>query len=498
MKKPDQPIYDILQPWTWPLPFDHDVAVDLFLDDFMGRNPLATNEERRNFVSKLRSSLSLNATEKQTVLRSFREFSQFQIDELLKVFEEEQVKFLDLQTQHPEDVVVLHAVMDFEWSLIIDPRYGPLTFLTKFVFPENSVFSSKDIRHAFGKMSGLLVRDDHHASHLELIRYLFENTKKMLARDREYLINAGFYSLARSGLARSSNEMMAHPIGQQVSKLSQKKYGRSRAFLEFCAVSYPMDLYGLKDEAQEVEEQLYGSYRRAGFRNSDLSSQLSTYNLLIGDFPKAMKAAEICLKRYDKAFALSPKALMQLAEHKEQFIDLGSNVLRNYMRFFCVLMAFRSPRLEALQSAFVDEYFKPLLEPLKAWRYDRLIANLFGLIPIYYFAKGEDLQKNAQVAKYLNDNPKEEDKFLFRLAFSRSLRGGELDGLKEAMMSISGKTDLFYFCLIVQAISLSRIHLREDRDFVRKTVKKTYKKVIKQKGWYRNKELALFGEPIEI
>jgi hypothetical protein len=56
------------------------------------------------FVDLLKHSLSLNTAEKKRVVDSVPNLSQFQFDELTKVFLEEREKFKELASEHPEDI----------------------------------------------------------------------------------------------------------------------------------------------------------------------------------------------------------------------------------------------------------------------------------------------------------------------------------------------------------------------------------------------------------
>jgi hypothetical protein len=68
-----------------------------------------------NFLDLLKFSLSLNTMEKKRVVDAIPTLSQFQIDELTKVFTEERVKFKDLAKEHPEDIKKLVAKQQAEW-----------------------------------------------------------------------------------------------------------------------------------------------------------------------------------------------------------------------------------------------------------------------------------------------------------------------------------------------------------------------------------------------
>jgi hypothetical protein len=63
----------------------------------------------------LKHSLSLNTVEKKRVVDAVPTLSQFQFDELKKVFTEEREKFRELAKEHPEDIKKLVAKQQAEW-----------------------------------------------------------------------------------------------------------------------------------------------------------------------------------------------------------------------------------------------------------------------------------------------------------------------------------------------------------------------------------------------
>lgn len=71
------------------------------------------NEEE--FLDLIKFSLSLNTVEKKRVLDAIPSLSQFQFDELSKVFAEERDKFRALAKEHPEDIKKLVAKQQAEW-----------------------------------------------------------------------------------------------------------------------------------------------------------------------------------------------------------------------------------------------------------------------------------------------------------------------------------------------------------------------------------------------
>ncbi len=79
---------------------------------------VTVNED--NFLDLLKHSLSLNTGEKKRVIDAVPTLSQFQFDELTKVFTEERVKFKDLAKEHPEDIKKLLTKQQAEWFQLWD------------------------------------------------------------------------------------------------------------------------------------------------------------------------------------------------------------------------------------------------------------------------------------------------------------------------------------------------------------------------------------------
>jgi hypothetical protein len=68
------------------------------------------------FLDLLKHSLSLNTMEKKRVIDAAVTLSQFQFDELTKVFVEERGKFRELAQEHPEDIKKLLVKQQKEWN----------------------------------------------------------------------------------------------------------------------------------------------------------------------------------------------------------------------------------------------------------------------------------------------------------------------------------------------------------------------------------------------
>jgi len=73
-----------------------------------------------DFLDLLKHSLSLNTMEKKRVVDAVPTLSQFQFDELTKVFTEEREKFRELASEHPDDIKKLLAKQQSEWIQLGD------------------------------------------------------------------------------------------------------------------------------------------------------------------------------------------------------------------------------------------------------------------------------------------------------------------------------------------------------------------------------------------
>jgi len=74
----------------------------------------------KDFLDLLKHSLSLNTMEKKRVVDAVPTLSQFQFDELAKVFTEEREKFKELAKDHPDDIKKLLKKQQTEWIQLGD------------------------------------------------------------------------------------------------------------------------------------------------------------------------------------------------------------------------------------------------------------------------------------------------------------------------------------------------------------------------------------------
>jgi len=94
--------------------------VDAIVLDLIKKHLDEVKVNEEEFLDLLKHSLSLNTGEKKRVVDAVPTLSQFQFDELSKVFTEERVKFKDLAKEHPEDIKKLLTKQQAEWLQLGD------------------------------------------------------------------------------------------------------------------------------------------------------------------------------------------------------------------------------------------------------------------------------------------------------------------------------------------------------------------------------------------
>ena len=94
--------------------------VDKIVSELLKLHSETVQVDTENFLDLLKHSLSLNTMEKKRVIDAVPTLSQFQFDELAKVFTEEREKFRELAKDHPEDIKKLLTKQQTEWSHLGD------------------------------------------------------------------------------------------------------------------------------------------------------------------------------------------------------------------------------------------------------------------------------------------------------------------------------------------------------------------------------------------
>ncbi len=97
-----------------------DKNVDTIILDLLKLHSKEVIINELKFLDLLKFSLSLNTLEKKRVIDAIPTLSQFQFNELIKVFEDERIKFKNLAKEHPDDIKKLVLKQKEEWVKLID------------------------------------------------------------------------------------------------------------------------------------------------------------------------------------------------------------------------------------------------------------------------------------------------------------------------------------------------------------------------------------------
>ncbi len=75
-----------------------------------------TTFDEKNFLELLAGSISLTINEKKKIIEAVPQLSQFQIDELMKIFSEEKGKFAELEKKHADQISELEKQHSGSWQ----------------------------------------------------------------------------------------------------------------------------------------------------------------------------------------------------------------------------------------------------------------------------------------------------------------------------------------------------------------------------------------------
>jgi hypothetical protein len=75
-----------------------------------------TKFDEKKFLELLAGSISLTINEKKRIIEAVPQLSQFQIDELMKIFDEEKGKFAELEKKHSDQIAELEKQHAGSWQ----------------------------------------------------------------------------------------------------------------------------------------------------------------------------------------------------------------------------------------------------------------------------------------------------------------------------------------------------------------------------------------------
>ena len=102
------------------LPLISEAQVDAIVTELLSKHSELVQVDVPFFHELLKYSLSLSTMEKKRVIDAVPTLSQYQFDELTKVFSEERDKFRELAKDHPDDIKKLVTKQQTEWIQLGD------------------------------------------------------------------------------------------------------------------------------------------------------------------------------------------------------------------------------------------------------------------------------------------------------------------------------------------------------------------------------------------
>lgn len=93
-----------------------DKEIDLLILGLINLHAEEIELNSEEFADLLKHSLSLNLMEKKRVVDAVPTLSQFQFNELIKVFKWEREQFAELAKKHPDDIKKLVKKQQEEWT----------------------------------------------------------------------------------------------------------------------------------------------------------------------------------------------------------------------------------------------------------------------------------------------------------------------------------------------------------------------------------------------
>jgi len=95
-----------------------DITSNLSIDNIKVPNHPNINFDEKIFLRLLSGSISLTKNEKKKIIDAIPKLSQFQIDELIKILEEEKSKFRELDDKHLDQLKKLEEKHASEWEAL--------------------------------------------------------------------------------------------------------------------------------------------------------------------------------------------------------------------------------------------------------------------------------------------------------------------------------------------------------------------------------------------
>jgi len=349
-------IYTRMPSWHALLPMQTEVALDVFLERKMGTNKLFNLDQRKILVEALYKSLSLDTDEKGNVLREYKSFSQFQYDELLKVWSEEQEKFIKLEKEHPKGISRLIQKCFVDWAFLL----GKDTFFLAEVEKALNTTTSEDeiefILEITEKVDDPSFR--YYASELLIERFTKPETRQSHLFN---LYNINLYS----GII--SNNITHKNYEDRVNRIRKLKLDdKQKNYLRLFFILY----FGKHKGFHTITEKQLIFLTEQSKIIDDTADTCADFTYLylekIGkkNIKEANKAVEYALKTANRTIGGNGKISLQLVKSKLE--KNGNEKILTHTLFFTLILT------ATCSSEIFDKHLRPVFQQI----YDFLFENI--------------------------------------------------------------------------------------------------------------------------
>jgi len=231
--KESESIYTKFPPWDWLLPINQPDITNVFLNRRIGFNRDLIDHDRSKFMQALFMSFSLDAAEKDRVLKEYKFLSQFQYDALLLTWEEEKETFkkeVEAKGLHNElNELLIKAKV--EWALILEKDTTFLIYIDEILSKDDKLFETEY------EASVLLSMAQKYSD-----EFLFNKIAKNIIDSKivdnsdllKKIVNDYFFNAIKEGYSNSNNyQEMVDLINSQKNLEEAHK-----AFVNTCVILY--------------------------------------------------------------------------------------------------------------------------------------------------------------------------------------------------------------------------------------------------------------------
>lgn len=480
--------------WRFCLPFKSGELVDLFLDEFMGTNPILSSKDRLKLVKLIYPSFSLSFKEKKRVIEEFPNLSQFQQDKLIKVFKEEREKFVELQEDHPEDIWQLKLVTAYDWATFINPTHGHFAYIdtilrSKSVPPEM-------IARAASHLAQSIMQEENYAALSPLIKFLLSVdgvAAHLSDSQKANLKNNYLYAQVEIGKVKSQSDFS----GDEFLKTFKIKTKKTKDFLSLCEFTYVGSKYG-NTSFYPKEKKKLGALLEKTTGSPDLVSWTAYLHLTQGEIGKAIECAAQSVVDIELKNASLEESIEMTVKHYAQR-DRSFNTVRNMVRYFIL------HDLHPLKGRQVDKNLG--LEPEKLLKQLIRIANDLTIGQVadgFNFLVWVLARKPKRLRAFLREKGRrhffeneasQETRFLGRLVLDETDPTQTIvEGFQATLQTMDSKHEALYFMLVTFTILRERLPISPNKENIknlRRQIENAYQITASEKGWQIEKECDL-------